>query len=204
VAPAVLDLLPARPAQPAALFALAAGEVAAGLALGLLLRLFVLALQIAGTIAAQAAMLTQLLGPVPGMDPSPAMGQLLVWAGLGLAATLGLHLQVAAYLIQGYALLPPGAVLDPGALLAVGVGEVGRSFALAFTLAAPFVAASLLANLVLGFINRAMPQLMVTFVGAPALIFGGLALLFLAAPIMLAAWIVAFGAALAAPFGGAP
>ncbi|MFC3118840.1 flagellar biosynthetic protein FliR [Jhaorihella thermophila] len=38
---------------------------------------------------------------------------------------------------------------------------------LPFSLSAPFVIASLLYNLTLGAINRAMPQLMVTLVGAP-------------------------------------
>ena len=40
----------------------------------------------------------------------------------------------------------------------------------------------------LGVINRAMPQLMVAFVGAPAITAAGLLLLALAAPILLDIW----------------
>lgn len=203
VLPAVSEDLPSV-GGPAEVLALTLGEVAAGLAFGIFLRLFVLALQTAGAIAAQAMSLSQLFGAGPGAEPSPAMAHLLVIGGLALVAALGLHIRVAAYMIQGYVLIPPGAALDPGLLLETGVGEIGRAFALAFSLAAPFAAAALLYNVTLGVINRAMPQLMVTFIGAPALTAGGLALLLLSAPVMLAVWAEAFGTFLADPFGVAP
>lgn len=203
VGPAVAGTLPA-PGGPAALAALVLGEAAAGVAFGLFLRLFVLALQTAGSIAAQATSLSQLFGAGPGAEPSPAMAHLLVIAGLALVALLGLHVRVAAYMIHSYALAPAGLALDPGLLLEAGLAEVGRAFALAFSLAAPFVAAALLYNVTLGVINRAMPQLMVTLIGAPALTAGGLVLLLVASPVMLAVWAEAFGDFLADPFGGSP
>ncbi|OZA12754.1 MAG: hypothetical protein B7Y02_06935 [Rhodobacterales bacterium 17-64-5] len=55
-------------------------------------------------------------------------------------------------------------------------------------------------NLALGAINRAMPQLAVSMVGAPALTLGGLALLAVATPLLLAVWLEAFQAFLADPF----
>ena len=61
---------------------------------------------------------------------------------------------------------------------ATGCGRVR----LAFTLAAPFVLVSVLYNLTLGVINRAMPQLMVVFVGAPVITGLGLAVLFADGP----------------------
>ena len=65
---------------------------------------------------------------------------------------------------------------------------MSRAFSLAFLLAAPFVIASVIYNLALGVINRAMPQLMVAFVGAPVITLGGIVLLFLASPLMLSVW----------------
>ena len=59
-------------------------------------------------------------------------------------------------------------------------------------IAAPFVIGSLLYNVALGIINRAMPQLMVAFIGAPALTWGGLALFAVAAPLILSVWLAAF------------
>ncbi|MBP1805076.1 flagellar biosynthetic protein FliR [Rubellimicrobium aerolatum] len=190
--------------SPARLLLLVLGEAAIGLAFGLMLRLFVLALQTAGAMAAQSTSLSQLFGSGPGGEPSPAMTHLLVIGGLALAAILGLHVQVAAYMVQSYELVPAGAALDPGMLLEAGLGEVGRSFALAFSLAAPFVTAALLYNVAMGVINRAMPQLSITFIGAPALTAGGLLLFLVAAPVMLAVWAEAFGAFMGDPFGGSP
>ena len=189
--------------QPAGLIPAASicgAEVLAGLFFGMLLRLFVLALQTAGSIAAQSASLSQLFGGSAGAEPQPAIGHLLVIGGLALATLSGLHVQVLAFLIQGYTLIPPGTLPTPGTILAAGLAEITRSFGLAFTLAAPFVGAALLYNLVLGVINRAMPQLMVTFVGAPALTLGGLLLMAIAAPLMLSLWSSALAGFLAAPF----
>lgn len=186
VAPAVQT--PALPDAPVALFVYLAGETLAGLALGIALRLIVMALQIAGTIAAQATSLAQFFGGA-GADPQPAMAQILQMAGLALLVMAGLPERAAEYLILGYQLLPAGVWADPGALAQWGTGQVARAFALGFTLAAPFVIGSILYNLALGAINKAMPQLMVAFVGAPAITLGGLAMLALAAPIMVSVWL---------------
>ncbi|TNC71315.1 flagellar biosynthetic protein FliR [Rubellimicrobium roseum] len=201
--PAVAGTLP-HPGTSAPTLLLVVGEVATGLVFGFGLRLFVLALQTAGAMAAQATSLSQLFGGGPGAEPSPAMTHVLVVGGLALAGLLGLPAQAAAYILQSYQLVPPGTILDPALLLEAGVAEVGRAFALAFSLSAPFVAAALLYNLTLGVINRAMPQLMVTFIGAPAMTAGGLALFALAAPVMLTAWVAALQTFLADPFHGAP
>jgi flagellar biosynthetic protein FliR len=62
----------------------------------------------------------------------------------------------------------------------------------------------MLYNLALGAINRAMPTLMVSMVGAPALTLGSLALLAIATPVILAAWLGALGEHLAQPFAILP
>lgn len=199
----VLPVLPlAPPVQGMAMAGLLLSEIATGLFFGLMLRLFVIALQVAGTIAAQSTSLSQLFGGSAGTDPQPAMGHLLVIAGLALAAVLGLHVRVAEYMIQSYTLVPAGQVIPADLMSRAGLAEVSRAFALGFTLAAPFVVASLIYNVTLGVINKAMPQLMVAFVGAPAITLGGLILLMLAAPILLPVWVRALGGFMAAPFSG--
>jgi flagellar biosynthetic protein FliR len=180
-----------------------ATEVMAGLALGIALRLFVIALQIAGTMVAQSTSLSQLFGGA-GAEPQPAMSHLFVMAGLAIAVISGLHVRVAELLILSYDILPPGRLI-PGAELADwGLGRVAHAFSLAFSLAAPFIAASVIYNIALGVINRAMPQLMVVFVGAPALTLGGLVLLAITTPLLLAVWVQALHAFFDAPFAAAP
>ncbi|MFT7593163.1 MAG: flagellar biosynthetic protein FliR [Paracoccaceae bacterium] len=185
ISPAVAPI--AAPSDPLALAGFAAAEVGIGLALGIAIRLFVMALQTAGSMAAQSTSLSQILGGAAA-EPVPAMGYVLVVAGLALAVMAGLHVRAAEFLITSYDVFPAGFAPNPRALSSWGLGRVSQAFTLAFMLAAPFVIASVIYNLTLGVINRAMPQLMVAFVGAPVITFGGLFLLFVGAPLMLTVW----------------
>lgn len=178
-------------------------EVVAGLAFGIGLRLMIVALQVAGTIAAQATTLSQLIAGA-GAEPQPAMSHVLVWTGLALAVALDLHVRVAELAVVSYQILPAGTPPDAADLSTWGLGRIIQAFRLGFSISAPFVIAALIYNLALGVINRAMPQLMVSFVGAPALTLGGLALLAFAAPLALSAWLSAFGAFLDNPLGPSP
>lgn len=162
-------------------------EAAIGLLLGIGMRLLLLGLQTAGTIAAQSTSLAQVFGNA-GVEPMPAMGHVLMVGGIALAMIGGLHVKAAALFVVSYDLFPMGQVLPAGSAADWGVGQVAHAFQLAFTLAVPFVILSMLYNVALGVINKAMPQLMVAFVGAPAITLGGLFLLFSAAPIMLQVW----------------
>lgn len=178
-------------------------EAAAGLILGLALRLFIMALQTAAMMIAQATSLSQLLGGV-GPEPQPAIGHMMVMASLALAVQAGLHIKVVSLLILSYDMLPPGQMPGSGAFAQWGIWRVAEAFSLAFTLAAPFTIASLLYNVALGVINRAMPSLMVSLIGAPALALGSLALLALILPIVLQVWMGHFEGFLGRPFEPPP
>jgi flagellar biosynthetic protein FliR len=200
VAPAVADRLPPFPQSPGGLIAIIGSETISGLALGFSLRLFIWLLHTAGSIAAQSTSLSQLLGgAIP--EPQPAMARLMIMAGLALAAILGLHIRIAEALILSYDPLPAGVFPVAGDLSQWSVDRVASMFSLAFSFAAPFVIASLIYNVALGVINRAMPQLMVAFVGAPAITAGGLILLFVVLPLVLPLWHQHFAAQLAQPLG---
>jgi len=174
-------------------------ETLIGLALGAALRVFVFALQTAGAIIAQAISLAQMFGTVG--EPQPVVSHLLTVAGLALAVTVGLHVRFAEYLILSYDLLPAGGRPVAAEMTRWGVALIAESFGLAFSLALPFVIGGTLYNLAIGAINRAMPSLMVSLVGAPAQVLGGIVLLALLAPVMLGVWIGRFGQFLSAPFG---
>lgn len=203
VAPAVAPALPQPRTDVIGLVRILGTETVIGLALGASVRVMIWLLQVAGTIAAQATSLAQLLG-AQAVDPQPAIAQILVVAGLALAAAAGLHVRVAEALILSYGPLPAGTAPDPAMLAPWGIGRVAGMFALAFSFGAPFLIASLIYNVALGVINRAMPQLMVAFVGAPAITAGGLLLMLLVAPLILPIWSDALSLRLADPFGAAP
>lgn len=175
-------------------------EAIAGLIIGMALRFLVHALQVAGTIAAQSTSLSQIMGGATP-DPLPAMGAILMLGGLTLAVLSGLHIHLVQTFISSYDVLPFGGLPSPRDLAGWSVNQVSASFSLAVSLAAPFLIASLLYNVALGVINKAMPQLMVAFVGAPAITWGGLVLLLATTPFILPVWHHAFESALASPFG---
>lgn len=185
----VAPALPAIPEPDSALrFAgYALSEAIVGLALGIGIRMFVFAIQTAGAIAAQSTSLSQVLGGI-GAEPMPAMGAVLLISGLALAVMLGLHIRAAEFMIYSYQMFPPGEFPGAAGLSKWGVHRASESFSLAFTLAAPFVITSVIYNLALGVINRAMSQLMVAFVGAPVITFGGLFILMVASPMILDVW----------------
>lgn len=192
------DLVPLVAGQGA--YWLMVTEPAAGLVLGLALRFMLGALQLAAVKIAQATSLAQLLGGGTP-DPMPAIGVLLMMGGLALAFAAGLHVKVTLLLAQSYAWLPAGQLVPGPDLAALASGQMSQAFALAFALAVPFLVGSLLYNLALGAINRAMPQLMVAFVGAPALTWAALVLLLATAPLILSVWHEHFDRRLADPLG---
>lgn len=198
--PAVQADLSASPMLARSPYLVGAAEVLTGLAIGLSFRLSVIALQIAASIAAQATSLSQLLGG-SSVDPQPAIGVVLLLAALALAASMGLHVQLSMMFINSYGEISLGTLLHGSDLGRWITRAVSSTFVFGFALAAPFVAVSLLYNLALGVINRAMPQLMVAFVGAPAITFGALVLLALIAPFLLDLWIDQFRGLIGAPFG---
>ncbi len=174
-------------------------EAGIGILIGISIRLLVLALQLAGSIAAQSTSITQIAGAGVTPDPMPAVGNLLVLTGLALVLASGLHIKAAMAIIDSYRILPAGLVPSGGDVATWGVARVSQSFALAFTLAGPFLVASFAYNLGLGAINRAMPTLLVAFVGAPLITGVAIILLLLGAPVMLQVWSGQMDRVLASP-----
>ncbi len=189
------------PVQPVNMPLLMISESVIGFMIGISIRLLVMALQLAGSIAAQSTSIAQIAGAGATPDPMPAIGNLLVMAGLTLVLVSGLHVKAAMAMIESYNIMPPGFVPDSGDVTAWGIAHVSSAFALALSLAAPFIVASFAYNVGLGAINRAMPSLMVAFVGAPAITAGAMLLLLLASPAILTFWNEQMDTVLASPLG---
>lgn len=195
VAPAVFGAVQATQGW----IAPAAIEILVGLAIGIGLRLFILALQMAAAIIAQVTSLSQLFGGATP-DPQPAIGNLLTVAGLALAVLSGLHVKAASLFIMSYQILPTGRLPNSADMADWGLLQITNALVLAFSLAAPFVIGSVIYNVALGVINKAMPQLAVSLVGAPLLTFAALFLMALVVPLVLAVWLGSFDSFLTTPF----
>jgi len=200
VTPMVLPQIAAVDTTPVETVRVIATEALAGLLIGISLRMMIFVIQITGTIAAQSLAVAQMFGGVASPEPEPIIATFLTLSVITLALTTGLHVKVALALAGSYGIAPFGLAL-PTADVAEWAAQSGRAaIDLAIGLALPFMILSFLYNLSLGAINRAMPQLMVAFIGAPAITGMGIGLLLLVTPVILTTWLAAFEAVLADPF----
>ncbi len=175
------------PESAADLFRIPLTEALVGGFVGFVFRLAIDALKIAGAVAANATALSQLAGG-NAVEPAPAIGQILSLAGVYLLAASGVLVQVMEYLRASFDLFPIGGIAGLGQAVEGMVTLVGKAFALGVALVAPFLVISLIYNLSLGVLNRAMPQMMVALVGAPLISLLALYLLFLTGPYLLGVW----------------
>lgn len=171
---------------------LLAAEAVAGALLGFSIRIAIFTLQTAGTIASQSLSLGQLFTTSMEFQPEPPIATLLMMAGVVLAVSSGLHFEAVRVLILSFDVMPLGVFPGSSETGEWAADRAAFSFAAALSLAMPFVVLGFIYNLAIGAANRAMPQLMVAFVGIPAITLAGLVLLAMAAPVILGAWMDLF------------
>lgn len=202
MAPLIAPAVPEVPEGAAELALMLAAEAVAGLMIGFSFRILVYILQIAGMIAAQNLSLSQMFGSGVAPDPEPTISTLLTLAGIALLLGAGLHVHFIAALSGFYEVLPFGQFPAGGDAAEWTASRVSAGFRIAVALAAPFLVIGFVYNLAMGALNRAMPQLMVSFVGVPLIVWLGLLALFATAPAVFDAWGLRVGAVFEDPLWG--
>lgn len=161
-------------------------EALVGLAMGLVVLTLLAAVQVAGQLvdAPLGFSVAHVLDPQMGLDTPLIARFKFVVALLVLFATNGHHALLRA-VAESFTVLPVGfATLRPEAA-GVGVEAMGLMFVLAVRMAFPVVAALFLADVALGLVARAVPQVNVFFLGIPMKSVVGLALLLAALPMFV-------------------
>jgi flagellar biosynthetic protein FliR len=161
-------------------------EMLVGAVLGMIARLTISALQVAGSVVAQQMG----LGFVTAVDPTQGqqgmiVGNFLSVLGITLIFATDLHHLVIAALNDSYVLFHPGEVPILGDIANVMSNTVTSAFRIGVQLAAPFLVFGLLFNLGLGVLSRLMPQMQVFFVGMPLSIMIGFLILLLVVGAMM-------------------
>jgi flagellar biosynthetic protein FliR len=161
-------------------------ELLVGAVLGLVARIAISALQVAGSVVAQQMG----LGFVTAVDPTQGqqgaiVGNFLSVLGITLIFATDLHYLVIAALNDSYTLFRPGEVPILGDIAQVLTNTVSGAFRIGIQLSAPFLVFGLLFNLGLGLLARLMPQMQVFFVGMPLSILAGFLILFLVVGAMM-------------------
>ena len=187
VVPPVLSQYAVDTSTPASMVYAFLAEGFSGFVIGFGFRVMIYVLQIAGTIIAQAMSLSQLLGSTTE-EPNTTISSILIIAGTALAVTMDLHIEAIRVLISSYDTFALGRFTDTEMAAYWSLHRCADAFRLALALALPFVILNFIYNVMLGAISRAMPQLMVAFVGIPAITGAGLLLFFLCAVTILTVW----------------
>ncbi|ABE50233.1 flagellar biosynthetic protein FliR [Methylobacillus flagellatus] len=161
-------------------------QVIIGAAMGFSLRIIFSAVELAGHTAG----MTMGLGFAMFYDPqtqgqSTSIGQFLVVLSMLLFLSIDGHLVVISTLAESFSSFPvtaePNFGLDPYKIALWG----GKIFSAGLLMSLPIIAALLLANLALGVLTRAAPQLNLFGIGFPITISLGFLLLMLALPYMM-------------------
>lgn len=166
--PIASPLLPAMPAAPVALFLLLGGEIVIGIFLGLIGRLLMSGLQVAGMVIAFQTSLANAFTTDPVSAQQGALaGTFLTVTGLLLVFVTDLHHVMLRAVVDSYFLFEPGVMPPVGDFSEAVARIVALSFVLGLKIAAPFIAVGLLFSLGIGVLARLMPQVQVFFIAMP-------------------------------------
>ena len=173
-------LTPAIPVLPTTVSGMAGAvikELAIGLLVGSIIRMFMSSLAAAGEVMSIQTTLAfaQTANPTQA-SPSTTLGTFLGLIGVLLVMTTDLHHMFIAAIVKSYTLFPftrPLPVADAGAL---AIQTVSRSFALGIQLAAPVIVFSMVFNIAVGLVGRVMPQFQIFFVASPLMVLMGLSI----------------------------
>ena len=179
--PVVAHLYPQEMPQSVMAFGLMLSqEITAGVLVGLMSRIIMSVLSVAGAVIAMQTGLSYAQSIDPSMGEQAAIvGNLLSMLGAVLIFATDLH-HLAIGAIQGsYTLIPPGASLPTGDMAELAVRLVSGSFGLGLQLAAPFIVFAFAVNAATGVLARMMPQLQVFFVAMPINVLAGFMLMML-------------------------
>ena len=161
-------------------------ELLIGAVLGLLSRLTLSALQVAGMVVAQQMG----LGFVTAVDPTQGqqgmlVGNFLAVLGITMIFATDLHHLVIAALNDSYIIFRPGEIPLLGDVANALTTTVAGAFRIGVQIAAPFLVFGLLFNMGLGILAKLMPQMQVFFVGMPLTILIGFLILIMVVGAMM-------------------
>lgn len=171
----VTDIQQATPGDsPVAVLGLIASEMLVGAIIGFMARMFLLALQFAGSA------ITMLVGlsntpdaQIEEGEPVAAVTGLITLTASVLIFVADLHWEVLRALVESYSAVPVSKQLAANFGVMKIVDALTDAFLLALRISAPFIVYSLLINLMFGILGKLTPQIPVYFISIPFVLAGG-------------------------------
>jgi flagellar biosynthesis protein FliR len=168
-------------------------ETAIGLLIGLLARIFFLALEFAGTAIAMSIGFNNMIGmAVDEYEQMPVVASFITLSATLLFFLADQHWEVLRALLGSYSALPVDSLFASDFAMARLVRTLSDAFLLALQIASPFIVYSFIVNMMFGIINKLTPQIPVYFISQPFVLAGGFLLVYFTIAEFLQIFIAAF------------
>ncbi len=154
------------------------GEFVVGIFMGLMGKVVMSALDVAGSVIGFQISLSNafVFNPSQGQQTN-VMGTFLAMTVLVLIFVQDLHYLMIRGLLDSYTFMMPGKMLPFENMSQIMVEVVSKSFLMGAKIAAPFIILGTTIFVALGMLNRLMPQVQVYFISQPFVIGVGLMVL---------------------------
>lgn len=173
-------------ANPAGLAPAVMSELLIGAAIGLIARIYLLALEFVMSAVAMSVGYGGMLGPnIEGQEPQAALTTFVSFTALMILFAADFHHIVLRAALASYDAFPAGAFPDPAVLLSDLADTLAATFAIALRLGSPFIGFAIIANMLVGALNKLAVQIPIYFVALPAMLLGALIILYFNLPFIL-------------------
>jgi flagellar biosynthetic protein FliR len=150
-------------------------ELLIGALIGLVARLYMLALQFMGSAIAMLIGYGGMGGnAIEEVEPQAALASIITFSALLLLFVFDFHHEIIKALVASYRIVPIEVMFNPQAALVDVTDTLSEGFMVVLRLGSPFIAYAILVNLTIGFVNKLTPQIPVYFISLPFVIAGGL------------------------------
>ncbi len=169
------------------------GELFIGGMIGLLGRLYFLALETMMMAASMNIGMSNAFGaPIDENESLPPIATLVTLTATCLIFASGLHWELIRGIVASYAIMPVGFALSPAVALTSVADSLARTFVMALRIVSPFIVFAVVVNMAIGLVNRLTPQIPVFFISGPLAIGLGLALFYFVSGPMVSEFISQF------------
>jgi flagellar biosynthesis protein FliR len=195
LAPLLIGRLPAAllSEEPVPALRAMATELLIGGSIGLLARIFMIALETMAVASATGLGLANPFGVEIEPDEAlPPLVTLITMAATALIFATDLHWEVLRGLVASYSVIPASDTFDPAFSLRHISDVLVDTFRIALRICSPFIIYAIIVHLAVSIINRLTPQIAIFYISTPFVIAGGLFLLYFTIKSLLGEFMTGF------------
>lgn len=186
ITPVLAPFMPKSPETMLGLITLVVSEIAIGVFIGLIMRIMMSALDVAGTIISTSNGLASatIFNPMIS-EPGSLIGITLASIALLLMFQTDLHHLMLRAVVDSYSLFVPGNPPPIGDMSQTITTIVARAFKIGLQLAAPVLIVITIMMVALGILSRLMPQLQIFFISLPLQLIVGFVIIIVTLPTLM-------------------